>query len=322
MTAPPLRLRLLHCLGLAAAVFSATSCSKERIKQALNVPTGGDPTWEADSTLLASKPEVLFRVLQTKNGAEVVPLATIGKGGFRELHMYNRGWRAFDLDYLHSGHTLTQYRDGRSLGSIPTKRGMWLDGGEPFDSIPGCQILLPSATVGLAEKVQLVTSGTRPPLKPAASVSEREIQEALSRIPTLVAPLKGIPGAMLPKYSRVIHQINNGSGGRPTIIITYDDPEIVPDSLIRDLSRPRQLIVFLDYGVYGYKTTYVYSTLGNRTSPPRLRYLDYLDLDDDGVPEVLFGISIAQYPLYTVVLHRQVDEWKELARYNHSRCFG
>jgi hypothetical protein len=322
MTAPRPRNRFLLGAMLALAAVGATSCSKDRIKRALNVPTGGDPVWAADSTMLASKPEVLFRVLQTKNGAEVVPIATVGKGGFRELQFYNRGWRAFDLEYLHSGHTLTQYREGRSLGTVTTKRGMWLDGGEPFDSVPGCQNILPSATVTLAEKVQLVTSGTRTSLKPATSIGEGEVQEALSRIPTLVAPLKGIPGAMLSKYSRVIHQMNNGSGGRPTLIVTYDDPEVVADTLIRDLSRPRQLIVFLDYGVYGYKTTYVYSTLGNKTSPPRLRYLDYLDLDDDGVPEVLFGISIAQFPLYTVVLHRQVDEWKELGRYNHSRCHG
>ncbi len=322
MTASLSRVSLLRRLSLALAVVGSAACSKDGIKRALNVPTGGDPAWETDSTMLASKPEVLFRVLQTKNGSEVVPIATIGGRGFRELQFYSRGWRAFDLDYLHSGHTLTQYREGRSLGDVTTKRGMWLDGGAPFDSIPGCQNIVPSATVSLADNVQLVTSGTRPPLKPAAKASEGEIQEALSRIPTLVAPLKGVPVALLPKYARAVHQMNNGSGGKPTIIVIYDYPESAPDSLVPELTFPRQLIVFLDYGVYGYKTSYVYSTVGNKKSPPRLRYLDYLDLDNDGKPEVLFGISIAQYPLYTVVYHRQVDEWKELTRYNHARCQG
>jgi hypothetical protein len=74
--------------------------------------------------------------------------------------------------------------------------------------------------------------------------------------------------------------------------------------------------------VYGYKPTFTYTTLGNRRSPPRYRYLDHLDVDDDGQSELLFGLQVDEAPLYTIVLRFQVDAWRELVRNERQRCHG
>jgi hypothetical protein len=94
----------------------------------------------------------------------------------------------------------------------------------------------------------------------------------------------------------------------------------VADSVRPIGQRPRQLIVVLNQGVYGYKPTFTYSTLGNKLSPPRYRYLDHFDVDGDGTSELFFGLTIQGAPLYTIVLRYDTDAWRELLRNERQRC--
>jgi len=315
-------MRARQLLRFVALLAFLSGCGSDRIKRALAPDVNRDPVWSSDSATIASKPEVLYRVLETSNGHEAVPIALVGSRGFREFLLSNRGWRAFDLENLHVGHTLVQYRDGRALGDIPLKRGMWGAGGPPLDSVAGCNVLLPSGLVDVATGVRLLTTRKRPPLKPSLTLSEGELQAALSKVPTLIAPIKGIPLSLLPRYTRTVHLIDNGSGGKPTIVLMYDDPEVVSDTVAIQNERPRQLVLFLDNGVYGYRTSFSYVTVGTRKALPRLRWLDFLDVDDDGKAEALFGISLPEFPLYTQVIRKRGEDWAEGARYNHRRCTG
>lgn len=100
-----------------------TGC--DRLKSALQEPATGDPVWQADSSLIAKAPPMLFRVLRKKDGDQVVPIATIGEKGFQPLYLSNRGWRALDLDALHSGVTLQALRGSDVSGTVRITRGMW-----------------------------------------------------------------------------------------------------------------------------------------------------------------------------------------------------
>ena len=314
---PRLRGLALCILPLGLALFATACDTTERVKNALKADQG-DPVWEGDSTVLASHPEVLFRVTRDSTGARIVPLATMGPQGFRLLSLSDRGWRAFDLDYLHAGKSLTPYRGGRALVAVTSTRGMWE--GSPLDTIRGCSILLPGALAPLPGDVEFFTSGKRPPLKPVTSLSPGELQTAIDAIPTLIAPAAGISMSMLPRYERDVYVAETGNGPRPTIVVVYDDPEIVPDSVRQMGARPRHLVVVLDKGVYGYKPTFTYTTLGNKLSPPRYRYLDHLDVDDDGKSELFFGLKIKGAPLYTIVLRYEAEAWRELLRNDRQRC--
>ncbi len=315
--APRLRDLARRCLPLTFALIGIGCGTADRVKDALRSDQG-DPVWAGDSTLLAGRPEVLFRVTRDSAGTRVVPLATMGTQGFRLLTLSDRGWRSFDLEYLQSGHQLTPYRSGRAGAPIATTRGMWE--GTPLDSIRGCSIILPAAVASLPDGVELLTSGKRPPLKGVTSLSPGELQTAIDAVPTLIAPAAGISMSMLPRYKREVFVAETGNGPRPTIVLVYDDPEIVADSVRPMGQRPRHLVVILDKGVYGYKPTYTYSTLGNKLSPPRFRYLDHIDIDDDGKSELFFGLRIQGAPLYTIVLKYEVDAWRELLRNERQRC--
>lgn len=317
MSAPRLRGAALRSLPLGLALLSAACDTTARVKEALKADQG-DPVWQGDSTLLATHPEVLFRVTRDSAGARIVPLATMGRQGFRLLTLSDRGWRSFDLDYLQGGQVLTPYRNARALPAVTLTRGMWE--GAPLDTIRGCSIILPGALAALPPGVEFFTSGKRPPIKPVTSLSAGELQTAIDAIPTLIAPAAGISMTMLPRYQREVYVAETGNGPRPTIVVVYDDPEVVADSVRQMGARPRHLVVVLDKGVYGYKPTFTYTTLGNKLSPPRYRYLDHLDVDDDGKSELFFGLRIKGAPLYTIVLRYEAEAWREVLRNERQRC--
>ena len=307
----------LRALPLGLALLSASCDTTERVKNALKADRG-DPVWQGDSTLLATHPEVLFRVTRDSAGPRIVPLATMGPQGFRLLTLSDRGWRSFDIDYLFAGKSFTPYRGGRPLAPLTSTRGMWE--GAPLDTVRGCSILLPGALAALPEGVEFLTSGKQPPLNPVTPLSAGELQTALEAIAPLIAPAAGISMSMLPRYRREVHVAETGNGPRPTIIVVYDDPEVAPDSIRPMGARPRHLVVVLDKGVYGYKPTFTYTTLGNKLSPPRYRYLDHFDVDGDGKSELFFGLGIKGAPLYTIVLRFDSDAWREMLRNDRQRC--
>ena len=299
-------LALLLCTG---------GCDK--IRNALNAEavsgSSGDLVWQSDSTMLASKPAVLFRVFDHDEGRAVAPVATYGAQGFRRLTMGARGWRAFDINYLQRGRTLSAIRDGRVVGDVQLTRGMW-EAGTQLDSVPRCPMTVPAGLVEAPSDVRLAMAGSRPTLKSATALSSGELQQALASIPTLIAPANGIPASMLPRYAREVHVLATGTGHRPTIVVLFNDPEQVPDTLKTMGQRPRQFIVVLDKGVYGYRPSYTFSTLGNALSDDRLAYLDFTDVDADGQAELFFTFTRLKKYHATVILRFENDIWREVFR--------
>jgi hypothetical protein len=282
--------------------------------------------WARDSVILASEPEVLFRVLPDAGGAYVVPMASIGPQGLRALKFTQRGWRRLDADYLVAGKSLTLYRNGVAAEPMRMFRGMWQPGTGPIDTL-NCPVVVPIARAivsnagGFGSIPPFATSGTRPPLKYGPTLDQAAINTALSNIGTLVAPSSGIPPGQLSRYERQVHQIPSGVNGSSSLVVEYNDPTPLPDTLKPYGERPRQMIVILDKGTYGFKPGYSFSTLGGRNAAPKLEYLDFLDVDDDGVPEIMLGLKERQLaPLYTIVLRYENDAWRELFRYTGNRC--
>lgn len=282
--------------------------------------------WYSDSLLLASEPEVLFRVLPDPGGAFVVPLATVGAQGIRALKLSARGWRQVDASYMQAGKLLTPYSANEAQPPIRMFRGMWQPGASPLDSL-GCAVVVPMARAlatgspGESALPPFATNGVRPPLKHTQLMTPAEVAKYLENIGTLVAPSAGIAPGQLSLYERRVHQIPTGISNSATLLLEYNDLRPLPDSLAAYGERPRQLIVALDKGTYGPRPTYTFATVGSRSTPPRLRFLDYMDVDNDGVPELLFGLlETERAPLFTTVLRFENDAWREAFRFFGNRC--
>lgn len=310
----------LFRFGILTALVLAAGC--DRIKQRL-YPDATDPVWQTDSSVLAGTPDFLFRATERKGLVRMMPIATIGSSGFRVLSFGTRGWRALDAQYMLRGHALQGVQDGRTAGPVNMVRGMW-DAAGTLDSVPQCNVVVPLGIPGDLGPVHLLTNRPLPPLKPVKPLSAADRDAALGLISTLIAPTEGVSGAQLAKYRREVHVASTGATSNPSIVVILDDPEMVPDSTTPVAQRPRQLIVILDRGLYGYRKTFTYVTLGNDATgiPPRLEYLDYLDVDGDGQAEILFGITREEFPFYTIVLRFQNEVWREMVRFNGDRCRG
>ena len=319
------RVRRVHPLmGVALLIAATTTSGCDRVKRRLDreaqgTPVG-DPVWNADSSFLANAPSIVFRVFDHPNGRAVVPVASIGPSGFRELRMGIRGWKALDASYLYGGSTLHAIRDGRVAGEIKMTRGQWESGA--IDSLPGCASLVPIGLTQAGSDIRLAITGTRPTIASNAQLPPNELQGALAQIPTLLAPSMGISTSLLAKYAREVHIIPSGIGDRPSILVLYTDSEQVSDTLRPVAQRPRQLIVVLDKGNYGFRPSYSYTTLGNALTPPKLSFLDYMDVNADGRVELFFSFTFTasgKKLLGTQILRYENEQWRDVLR-DGMRC--
>jgi hypothetical protein len=312
--------RLGACLPFAVPVFASVALSGcDRLREVL-YPPNADVVWRGDSALIAARPTVVYRVVRNNNAAHIVPIATGSSAGFEPMLMSDRGWRLFDLRYMQSTALVVPVRGGETLSKVPITRGMWE--GSPLDTLRGCNLMPPSALVSLPADVEIVASTER--VKPAqvSMLSDDEFQAAITAIPTLIAPSAGVAPSEIGRYARTVHVVPAGATRSPSIVVAYDDPDGLSDSLPPIAQRPRELIVVLDKGVYGYKPTYVYKTVGNRKDKPRRRFLGAFDVDADGKAELFFGLQAPQYALVTYALRYQVDAWHEAFKYERGRCHG
>lgn len=317
----PLRRVLLRRVRLAGATaLAATSLiGCDSIKARL-YPPNVDAAWQSDSSFLAQNPTVLLRVVRSEQGTRAVPIASVGARGLRPLGLSTRGWRALDVQMLHGQRTFVPYRGSRALAPVASARGMWES--TTLDSIPGCAEPLPAASLDAPAGVELLTNGTTPLPASADDLGAGELQEVLNVVTTLVAPSAGVPLSLMSRYKRDVAVVGTGATASPTIVVTYEDPEELPDSVTRIAERPRQVILVLDKGVYGYKPSLTLSDVSTTRISPRRRFLGALDADSDGKSELFFGLgnAIDGGELVTYTYRFTGDTWIADWEFTRTRC--
>ena len=192
---------------------------------------------------------------------------------------------------------------------------MWETSGQ-LDSISQCN-LIPAGLTNAPASIILALAGTPFPLKPVNALPDGELQEAIANIPTLIAPSVGISVSSMSRYRREVHVLSTGVSTRPSILVEYNDPEQVADTIHPTTQRPRQLVVVLDRGVYGYRPSFKFATLGNALSEPRIKFLDHVDIDGDGRAELFFGFKyrhVEQLLDATKAMRYENDAWREIFR--------
>lgn len=308
---------LVGAVAVASAAVALGGCDK--IKDRL-YPSAVDGAWQADSTLLAQSPTVLLRVVRSSTGTRAIPIASIGEKGLRSLNLTDRGWRALDVQLLSSGRSFVPYRGSDPQSTVTAERGMWE--GAPLDTLAGCNLAAPAAKLSVPDGVELLTSGTTPLRTKPHGISDGELQEVLNVVNTLVAPSAGVSLSMMPRYKRSVSVVGTGATPAPTIVVTFEDPQELPDSVTRLAERPRQLILVLDKGVYGYKTSLTISDVTSTRISPRRRFLGALDADGDGKSELYFGLasSIARGELVTYSYKFTGDTWIADWEFSRTRC--
>jgi hypothetical protein len=273
---------------------------------------------------LSKRPEVLFQLFGERDDPRMVPLAAIVDGMLKPIELTASGWREFDAMYTRANKSYVLYRDGASIGEVRVRRGMWERSGEPLYTLPGCRLTTPLSAVTLETNVRLsytiealaATSGVMVPPKPAAKVVKGLESRAL-RIALDVARGVGMDTATLRPSAFHFTAINTGATKSPTLVTSFLDPEASDRN-----GWTAHVFALADDAGAGYQPTFRHPTSGPMLSTEFRRYIDHLDINGDGIDEiVLEGWQFAGETFVSVLGYAN-GEWGEVFRGKSSWCLS
>ena len=309
---------------IATILVVAAGCDKTKSLLGRGGPPEFDGPPPAARLDLTKRPDVVFQLFGERDDPRMVPIAAIIDGTLKPIELTASGWREFDAMYTRSDKSYPLYRDGSAIGEVRVRRGMWERSDEPLYSLPGCRVVTPLSAVSIETNVQLsytvealaLTAGVvvrpKPVVKPARGLEARARGMAYE-----VARTAGIDsGALRPSAFHFL-AINTGATKSPTLVASFLDPE----SSDRDGATAHVVALADDVGG-NYQPTFNHTASGTVAAAEFRRYIDHLDLNGDGVDEiVLEGWQFAGETFVSILGYAN-GEWREVFRGRSSWCLS
>jgi hypothetical protein len=310
---------------IATILLVAAGCDKAKGILGMGQSAEADGPPRGARLDLTKRPDIVFQLFGERDDPRMVPVAAVIDGILKPIELTASGWREFDAMYTRSNRTYSLYRDGAQIGDVRVRRGMWERRDEPLYSLPGCRLVTPLAAVSLETEARLsftvealaVTSGvtpqSRPPIKPVKGMDARARRLAMD-----VAKSAGIDTSSLTPSAFLFSAINTGATKSPTLVVSYLDPE----SSDRNGATAHVFALADEVGGGSFEPTFKHTASGSVGSAEFRRYIDHLDLNGDGVDEiVLEGWQFAG-ETYVSVLSYSSGEWRETFRGRSSWCLS
>ena len=316
---------MTRALLIATILMVASGCDKAR-----ELAGGGDRAQAAEAsaprTNLAVRPDVLYNVFGERDDPRMIPLGIVENGVLRPIHLDAAGWQQFDSLYQRSGMSYPLYRDGQPAGTVTIRQGMWERPGSPVYSLPNCELLIPLSAVSLKSTgrlgytVEFLASTARIRALATGRPADRARVEALGRdVGRQVAGQAGIDPAELDSLDFSAVAITSGATQEPTIVVTFVDPRAAD----RAGTEQRILAIFAiaDAGADGrYTASFSHVVNGPAIDAQSRRFVDHLDVNGDGVSEIVVEASGEPEGAHLMVLSHQGGRWKTTFRSASSWC--
>ena len=255
----------------------------------------------------------------------MIPIAAVEGGTLKAIALGAAGWRTFDSVYTRAGAAYTVYRDGRAAGTVTVRQGMWEKPEAPIYSLPRCQLLVPLAAVMVTGvdnsgyTVEFLASSStfaarqqgKPMARDAAIASGKTVAYAVGKT-------AGLERARLDSLDFYGVAIQTGATSEPTLIASFIDPGAGDET--SGESRSAHVFVIADQKGGAYEATFTQSVNGATASAAFRRYLDHLDINGDGVDEII--VEGWQYGGDTqlIALAYRDGRWAEIFRGPPSWC--
>lgn len=306
-------------IPVMALLFGGCKGMRDKIDEKLYAKAD-DGGWIRDSTLIVSKPQVLFMVTEKGSSQYVFPIAQLTSSGPQTLRLATkRGWGFFDINMLFEGKPITPIRESTLLEPTKSLRGMWEVPSVPLDTNPTCTgAMLPMGLVSFPAGTKLAVANYKGS-SGARALSGGELESAIRDVPLLVMPTIQISASQLDRYTRKVQQIPRVNAD-PAIMIEYHDDSPVADTGVVGVRRPRHVLMVLEKGIYNYRPTWIYKTTGGKGDMPILRTLDVIDTDGDGRGEIIARWNVLPTRFFLMAYKESNGTWQEFWRRSDARC--
>ena len=312
-----------RCTLLAAMLIVVASCDKARSLG------GGGASAEAATPVgptldLSTHPEILFQVFGERDDPRMIPVAALIGGSLKPIELTEEGWRSFDSLYTRSGASYSLYRDGRKVGTVQVRQGMWEKPDEPLYSLPSCQRLTPLASVGvqstadigftlelMASNGQLGSAASKPP------VNDPQLVSAARSVAYTVGADASISKAELDPLNFRSVTIHTGATASPTIIGSFINEQADADA---GSARAVHVFAIADKNDAGYTVSFGHAANGPAATAEYRRYVDHLDMTGDGVDEIILEGWKSGGDTFLSILGFSDGNWTEVFRGRPSWC--
>lgn len=303
----------------------ATSCDKAKDLAGRQGQAVAPEPPESQRFAVEKKPDVLFQVFGERDDPRMIPIAAVEGGTLKTIVLGSAGWRTFDSLYTRAGAAYTVYRDGRAAGTVTVRQGMWDKPEAPIYSLPRCQLLVPLAAVMVAGvdnsgyTVEFLASSATFAARPQGKPMARDAAIASGKaVAYAVGKTAGLERVRLDSLDFYGIAIQTGATSEPTLIASFIDPGAGDETAGE--SRSAHVFVIADHKGAAYEPTFTQSVNGATASAAFRRYLDHLDINGDGVDEII--VEGWQYGGDTqlIALAYRGGRWEEIFRGPPSWC--
>ena len=314
-------------LAIVATILTvATGCDKLKAAGGLS---GADPAAPvADALDLARKPDILFQVFGEKEDTRMIPLAALIDGSIKQINLSGDGWRQFATQYEKSGTLYHLYDDGRKVGSVKVRQGMWEKVNAPLYTLPNCKVLIPLAAVALQTKIELgytvdllASSAEIPAATGGADLQPAELERVAREMGYLVGG-RASSGAISKRAIDALDfrsfAVHTGATGSPTVVASFIDPG--SEGMDEGVTRGHIFVIADRKADGAYVPTFSHAFSGSTSNSEYRVYLNHLDLTGDGVQEILVEARQVGGGAAVTALSYQNGEWQEVFRSRSGWC--
>lgn len=277
---------------------------------------------------LSTHPTILFQVFGDANEPKIMPIAAIVGGAIEPIALTRAGWRELDSIYLAAGSKYQVYMDDTPRGTVTVSRGMWTGGEEPLYPLPGCRDLRPLGSAKLDfptsasdPSVELIAAssalaphpGTPGPMPPDATIARmgRALGEA-------VGAQGQLDKAELDSLDFVARLIRTGATKDPTLMVSFIDQQA--GDVAPGVGHTSHVFALFDKVDTGYVATYRHVKSGEAKGVEFQRLVDHVDVNGDGVDEIIIESWHYAGDNQLVVLAFKGGQWHEALRAPSNWC--
>lgn len=323
----PVLPRRARRLIVATILTVATGCDKAsaglKMARADEAETEPAPSQQLD---LSKRPDILFQVFGSHDDPRMIPLASIRGGKLEQIVLSTDNWHVFDTLYTKAGDSVTVYRDGRAAGVARVRQRMW-DRGSALYSLPGCRKLTPLSAVtvtGTPESdytLEYLASKTRLGATHGdiATMPASEAAKLARKVGEAVAKENGIEQSTLADLDFRAISVPTGATSQPTLVAAFMPPPTLHADA-KEGRRTSHVFALADARADGYAVTFKHVVNSTGDDVDFRRYVDHLDIDGDGIDEIVLEAWQPGGDTFLVVLSFRGGQWGEVFRSRESWC--